>query len=268
MNKSKNTTLFIFGFLAIFGLLTAIVLADSGYPAGVRSLSHGASSGFNESRYDPANTTAEAGNITELNLTAISATKTWQGYYGEVTGVITLEDADGYVFYNWTANEPDGEVYASVNSSVYWANITCFQWNATGTAQSINIWAVEDWYGIEDFDGDGINETYTSSLDDDWFIGTRNMTEVSPSNTCHATNVFRTIAGVNQPVDGDFENVILTDNDALVFGARIENDEADNRTDITGYDGQTHDFQLLVAENGQEGYEDTTTTYFFWAEIE
>ncbi len=92
-------------------------------------------------------------------------------------------------------------------------------------------------------------------------VGTVNIS----LNTCPATNAYD-VDGV--ATDGQFENVLLTDDVVLVFTTIIENNEADNATDILGFDGNSHDFEMLVAENGHDGNEDNTTTYYFWAEIE
>jgi len=255
MNNKTNTTIFILGFLAILSLMTVIVWADSDDPFGVRNINYVGSSRANTSSYPPASTQAEAGNVTQLNLTAISTTKAWQGYYGEITGTITLENANGDVFYNWSAMEPKGEIYASINNTINWDNIQCFEWSGTPDLET-----VESWYGIEDDDADGINETFTDDSNIAFSVGTHNIS----ANTCPATNVYQN----GGPVPGNFENVLLTDGVTIIFTTIIENNEADNATDIVGFDGQTHDFQLLVAENGHDGYEDTTTTYYFWAEIE
>jgi len=256
MNKKISTTILILGFLAVFSLMTVLVWADSDDPFGVRNINYIGSSRANTSSYPPANTSAEAGNVTELDLTAISTTKAWQGYYGEITGTITLENANGNVFYNWTSNEPKGEIYASINNTITWSNIQCFEWSGTPDLET-----VESWYGIEDDDADGINETFTDNTNLAFSVGTHNIS----ANTCPATNAYQSGSGA---VDGNFENVLLTDGTTIIFTTIIENNEPDNATDIVGFDGNTHDFQMLVAENGHDSYEDTTTTYYFWAEIE
>lgn len=260
MKKKINTTIFILGFLAVFSLLTVLVWADSDVPYGVRSINYIGSSRPNLSSYLPANTSAEAGNVTEINLTAIATTKAWQGYYGEISGILTLEDVYGYVFYNWTTLEPKGEIYASINNSVNWTGIRCFHHD--GSNGNFDVDTAEGWYGIQNDDEDGINETFNSALDKNFFVGT---VDINSTGTCVATNAY---TYGQQQVDDDFENILLTDQDVLVFTTIIENNNDNNNTDITGFDNQTHDFQLLVAENGQDGFEDSTTTYYFWAEIE
>ena len=251
--------------------LTAyFALADSDVPFGVRSIDYIQSSRADPLSHPPASMDAAAGNVTEMDLIAIGTTKSWQGYYGNITGVITLEDSNGYVFYNWSAAEPKGEVYASVNGTVNWLNIRCFDWDIGATGQSIDMNSIEDFYGIPDDASDGLNDTYveTDSLDNELFVGSVNITDVSLNTytaACHSTNTYTyDVMGV----ESDFENLLLTDGDALVFTTIIENNVFNNETDINGFDGRPHDFQLLVAENGHNGHEDQDTLYYFWAEIE
>ncbi len=55
---------------------------------------------------------AEAGNVTALSVDAQIITQAWQGYYGNITGTITLDDADNITFYDWSLSSPTGEIYA------------------------------------------------------------------------------------------------------------------------------------------------------------
>jgi len=259
MNNRKNTTIFILGFLAILSLLTVFVLADSDMPYPVRYIENVSSSRPTISNTSDTTQWVAAGNVSEINLTTISTTKAWAGFYGNITGVLTLEDSLGYVFYNWTTLEPKGEIYASPNTTIGWLEISCFEFD--GSAGNFNVDEAESRFGIQDDDEDGINETFTDDTNLEFRVGTVTIT----ANTCPATNTY-TLG--SQKVDGDFENVLLTDNDALIFTTIIENNEVDLSADINGFDGRPHDFQLMVAENGQDGQEDTLTPYYFWAEIE
>jgi hypothetical protein len=271
MGRGINKKNFLLMSIAFAIIMTAyLTLADSDVPYGIRTINYIDSSRPNLSSYLPDDIEAEAGNVTEITLDAIATTKTWQGYYGNITGIITLEDAYGYVFYNWTSAEPKGEIYASINNSVTWLDIRCFDWEIGTTGQNIDMQHVEDnWFGIPDDASDGLNDTYTQAgdLDNELFVGTVNITESTDGadSTCHSTNTYRY---GQMSTQSDFENVLLTDGDVLVFTTIIENNILNNETDIFGFDNREHDFQLLVAENGRSGFEDTTTTYYFWAEIE
>jgi hypothetical protein len=61
---------------------------------------------------------ALAGNVTELSISGFSITQSWQGYFGNVTGTIMLSDSSDNVMYNWSLASPEGEIYASTNSSI------------------------------------------------------------------------------------------------------------------------------------------------------
>src|SRR3989338_9613609 len=79
------------------------------------------------------NHSAIAGNVSEITLTAFSSTQSWQGYYGNVSGTIQLADSTDNVFYNWSESSPSGEVYSTVNGSVSWTYVECFNFTANGT---------------------------------------------------------------------------------------------------------------------------------------
>jgi hypothetical protein len=269
MRQNSKLGYVIAGVVALTAMLSYLVWADSNEPFGIQDITIIRSSRANTSTFPPSTVQAEAGNITELRLVANAITKSWQGYYGNISGTITLQDVLGNVFYNWTTAEPQGEIYASTNTTVSWLNIICFNFSGNSTFTGINLTTEESRYGIQPNDADGIDETYTqASLDSNFFVGSRNITSVSATagTTCQSTNTFT--YGL-QGVTGDFENTLLTDlAGALVFTTLIENDQANNLTDKIGFNNNTHDFQLLVAEDGHDGQEDTTTTYYFWAEID
>ena len=216
---------------------------------------------------------AYAGNISGFNLNSESITNTWQGYYGNVTGTITLDDASNYTMYNWSLQSPSGEVY-SANQSINWQNIQCFNFTANGTlannvdntdaiagATSLTGWNmthIENMTGIVWNSADGLNETFTYSgaqghtsfvTDDEQFT----------TGECLTTRIYGdTGAGVQT----EFEEALLWDpaNYVLVFTSILE----DN---ILGFDNAYHDFEMIVLENGHSG-DTQATTYYFWIELE
>lgn len=241
--------------LIIATLLAAtLVFAENNVPLGAETVTHIQSESSNTSLYYPSNISAEAGNLTELTITGVTQTKTWQGYYGNVSGTIILEDAQGNRFYDWGAAEPQGEVYASVNDSITWSDITCANLSDDTYLSTWNT-----FYGITDNDYDSINLTYNLTDHDTFYVGTRTQTG------CPTTYTF--VDDARQFVD--FPAVLLTsDSDStMIFTSILENKTDGVREGIPGFDGGDYDFQLLVAENGQVG-NDQTTTYYFWIEIE
>jgi len=194
---------------------------------------------------------ALAGNVTEININGFSTTQSWQGYFGNVTGTIQLADANDNQMYNWSLASPEGEIYATTDTSVSWANIACF--DLAG-----NHSALETLFGIESDDVDGINETFSDTGTHDEFY-TNNVH--FPAGTCASTEIYDS---TGQSVDNHFEEVLLTDSSAdteIIFTAILDEE------DVAGFDNRFHDFEMLVLEDGH-GTDTSTTTYYFYVELE
>ena len=204
---------------------------------------------INTSRSDvdsPSNHSAIAGNVTELDITGFTTTQSWQGYYGNVSGTIELANAGDSVLYNWSVASPEGEVYASVNDSVEWTSINCF--NLSDTTLLNNL---ETTFGIDSGDVDGVDETFSLSNHAEFFVGKIQFT----SGNCSNTQLF------DDSGSGSFDEVILVDGDnKTVFASLLQED-------ATGFDGDTTDFEMLVPEDGH-GTDESTTQYYFYVELE
>ena len=194
---------------------------------------------------------ALAGNVTEININGFSTTQSWQGYFGNVTGTIQLADASDNQMYNWSLASPEGEIYASTSSSISWENIACF--DLAG-----NHSALETLFGIASDDVDGVNETFFDTGTHDEFF-TNNVQFVA--GDCASTEIYD---DTGTSVDNHFEEVLLTDSSAdtqIIFTAILDEE------DVAGFDGVFHDFEMLVLEDGH-GTDTSTTTYYFYVEIE
>jgi len=201
---------------------------------------------------------ALAGNVTQLSITANTVTQTWQAYYGNVSGTITLDDAFNNTIYNWAVASPEGEIYASeAPISFAYGNIFCYDFNMTDTGYSeFNTLAeYEALLGLENDDVDGIDETFTESTSyDTFYVASKYI-----NDTCPTTQTY------NQSEEKDpdtFQEVLLYDNTSnkLVYAALLEND-------ALGFNNQQWDFQMIVGENGHNG-DTTTTAYYFYVELE
>ncbi len=186
----------------------------------------------------------QAGNVTELNITGKSITSSWAGFYGEVSGTIVLEDANGNKFYDWTAASPQGEVYAARVNTITWSNVRCANASeiaAENTALNMGSKA------------DNITNTFSSTTHPAFYVGSVSIT----ANSCKSTNAY-----VNSASSTSFYNVLLSDGTGnIIYTSILEQD-------ATGFDGKTHDFELLVGEDGHGAAAGTTTTYYFWVELE
>ncbi len=199
---------------------------------------------------DASNHTAIAGNVTELDITGFSTTQSWQGYFGNVSGTIQLADALDYVMYNWSLASPEGEIYATTDTSVAWGDIACFNMS--------NHVTLETAFNIESDDVDGINETFsTGNGHDEFFTNNVQFT----TGLCASTSIYD---DTGASVNNHFEEVLLTDNSSsteIIFTAILDEE------DVAGFDDKYHDFEMLVLEDGHDT-NTATTTYYFYVEIE
>jgi len=215
-----------------------------------------------------SNHSAIAGNITELSIFAgDGASQTWQGYYGNVTGGLSLGDSSNNIMYNWSLVTPNGEVYASKNSSITWINIQCFNFSATGTytdesgnggetnQNGTNVSILESEYSISSTDIDGINETFSSKNHDLFYSSNLEFS----ANECQSLQLF-TNESTNE--DGSFEELILYEpaTRSVVFTSILEDYKK-------GFNNKFVDFQMIVPEDGH-GTDTEITTYYFFIEIE
>ena len=258
-----KTKIFFILILAFF-LNVSLVLAVEPFGANV---------GQNSSvRAIPDNATsipAMAGNVTELSISGFSATQSWQGYFGNVTGTIQLADAADNVMYNWSLASPKGEIYASTNNSIVWNYVQCLNFdsdgtyaddksNAGGTSQhGTNLTILESMFGIETDDVDGVNETFNLLGTGHKLFYTNNL-QFSPGQ-CRNTQIF---SNSGHGESSKFEEVLLYEPTtySVIFTSLLNQD-------TLGFDNNPHDFEMLVLENGH--LTDTQTTpYYFYVELE
>lgn len=258
--KKIFLTIFIIIFLAIsFTHLTQATPSGASITAGSSSTTPSG---------EASNHSAIAGNITELTIFSGSGgSQSWQGYYGNVSGGLTLGDASSNIMYNWSVATPSGEVYASTNSSITWANLQCFNFSASGTytdesgnGGTTNLYGtnqtiLEDEFGISSTDIDGINETFASNNHDLFYSSNMEFS----ADECRSLQLF---SNESQSVDGKFEEVIMYEPStrSVIFTSILEEAEK-------GFNNKDVDFQMLVPEDGH-GADTDVTLYYFFIEIE
>jgi hypothetical protein len=268
MNMYKKRVTFrimlvYFFILALFLLRLSLAVTPSG--ANVNTLNSTSATAA-----APSSVAAQAGNVSELNIFGYSVTQSWQGYNGNVTGAIQLADGSNFVMYNWSVISPQGEVFASTNSSIQWGNIQCFNFSARGnfssdTAQAggtslygINLTQLEAQYGIAYDDVDGVNETFTlsgSGTHDLFYVANQQFSE----GECRNTRVYD---NTGQGVSDHFEEALLYEptSASVIFASLIEKD-------LFSYNNRTSDFEMLVLEDGH-GTNVATTPYYFFVELQ
>jgi len=206
------------------------------------------------------NASAIAGNVTELAISGYSVTQSWQGYFGNVTGTIMLADNSDNVMYNWSLASPEGEIYASTNDSILWANIKCLE-DERGTYFE----GLEAEFGIASDDVDGVNETFSiGGTHENGFGLTHDLFYTNniqfSAGTCASTHIF---AANQNATDSTFQEVLMyeTSTASIIFASILDEESP------LGFDGRAHDFEMLVLEDGHLT-NTATTTYFFWVELE
>ncbi len=174
--------------------------------------------------------TTEGGNITEVNVSGEQITSRWTGFYGEVSGNVSLEDANNNVFYYWSVSDV-------TNATVYAANETVSSWSLSAAAA-----------------GDMPDNLQETAPDN--FANTFGSTEEfkSASMTVGATPFASTWSDGSA---GNLKTYALKDGDnALIFAGKAIADESSFKGG-----GDTVDYQILAA-----GYE-SGVTYNFYLEL-
>ncbi len=197
-----------------------------------------------KSAASPGSTAVAAGNVTEVTISGTTVTQSWAGFYGNVTGTIVLADSNDNTFYDWSVTSPQGEVYASRSNSITWSNIQCASDTEIATENTnLNMGSAAD----------NITNTFNQQSHPAFYVGTVSIA----ANTCKSTNAYNESGSQNS----DFYNVLLSDGSNIVYTAILEQD-------ANNFKGTTSDFELLVGEDGHGAAGGTTTTYYFWVEIE
>jgi hypothetical protein len=197
------------------------------------------------SNNSPAIIYSAASNLTELAFDMQVTTKTWQGYYGKVTGQVQLKDSNASSLYNWNLVSPSGEVYATRSPTVEWTNVRCA--NMTELEIENNV------LGVNSTDGDSVTNTFhNASSFDEFFVGS---VRINTSQDCYATHL-NDNTGVQ---DINYAEILLSDSSLMLYTSILD-------PGTIGFDGSNYDFEMLVGENG---HNDNTapTTYYFYIEI-
>ena len=190
------------------------------------------------------NLSAYAGNVTELIISSTTVTDVWQGYFGNISGTVVLDDANNKSMYAWQDLSPSGEIFAvRTSNAVTWASIECADLPA--------ITAEETALNIADLEKDGINETFNKTSTTDIYVGSQPVADCTFSQFLYENDAAAT--------QSNFEELLLHDGTYMVYTAIINQDK-------TGYDNAAHDFQLMVPEDGHNG-DTATTNYYFYVEL-
>ncbi len=246
---------------------------------------------------DSAVRTAVAGNVTQINMVGSTITQTWQGYYGNISGQIRLDNAANQAMYSWNLPYPSGEVFASEIQSVNWTadNLRCWHFTENQTTpgtfldlteyETGSAAPVHSGLGLAAADVDGVDETFTNHTSGgtsaghaNFYVGTLffNGSVTGAESYNDAALCPRTWIYNNSGMGGwsgttyntsRFEEVLLYGNihgsatPVPIYTSIIEQYGA------LGFDGRSWNFQMIVAEDGHNG-NTATTNYYFYVELE
>ena len=220
---NKLTSFFV-GFLVV---LLCVYTASA-------SVQNASVSAGSESSYTANNTAGSkvvtAGGVSQVNVSTIPSTTRWAGFYGSISATVVLADASNNWFRNWTASNVAGAfVYASTSDNVDFTNLS-----AANQTSDFPSWLT------------------TAGVADNWqSTFTNNETQTFNSQDINANYTYT----YNNAGTNTFKTYSLKSGTTLVWAALAQND-------VTGYDGGTVDYQLLVPVNDQ-----TSTTYYFYLEL-
>jgi len=227
-------SLFIFFFL---GLASAV-------PGGPDSVTVTANE--TKSVSSPYTLNTSGGYITTINITSTTQNPRWKAFVGQVSGTFTLDDSSGSTIYDWSMTTVAGEVYATRNSSsISWTNIKCANTSLLENENTLMSHTNPD---------DNITATFSDTTHSEFFVASVNISV----NSCPTLNTY---VG-NSSQDTNFEEVVLSDSTNfsaggnLIYATILEQD-------ATGFDNSTYDFQMIVPENGAEGFSGATAYYLY-----
>ncbi len=183
------------------------------------------------------------GYIAALNLSATVQNTHWKAFVGWITAAFTLDDSAGSTIYDWSFAVTSGRVYATRDSST-------IEWDLIDCANVATTLATEDvalFHNIS-LRQDTINTTFQTGTHDLFYVAGTPFS----ANECPTLNTF--VSDGTQ--DDDFEEMALYDGTSIIYATILE-------PGLVGYDGNTYDFQMLVPENGSQGFSGSTAYYLY-----
>jgi hypothetical protein len=263
-------------FLGILISLIALTTFASALPIGPRSINRSDDSTWPQ--WEAMSQEALAGNVSQLVFAGTTTTKTYQGYYGNVTGLVVLGDSNNNTLYDWSLASPQGEIYAvrQVASSPIplWESVVC--------ASPTNIAAEDTRLNVnETIDEDSVNNTFVvgGAPDQAARFPTSDFTHpqfwvANQSITANSCAVATMYNSTYEP-SPYFKEVLLEDSTQsyIIYTAIIAHtiNPFPAANDFNGFNGGNWDFEMLVGEDGHganTGSTGTTSTYWFYLELD
>ena len=268
-----NTLLFLIAVSVCFSLvLTVIYAVPSGPSVTVQGNTTKAVTNGTKINSSINTTISPGGYIFTVALTPTQQNLRWKGYVGNVTGTLTLDDANVQTLYSWTLTSVSGEVYATrASGTINWTGINC-TWIGDGQANSTfgrlfsnrTIETNENQALSHISPDDNISATFTLTNHSAITVGSRTIGK----NDCFAIQTYQNDAAqvFADSATANFTEIILYDgafnktSGNVIYATFMHQDIRGYRTD------SIHDFQLILPENAAVGFT-SSTPYYFYVEL-
>lgn len=188
-----------------------------------------------------ASTSANGGDVAQQDITSTSDSTSWAGFYGNLTGEVSLNDGSGNEFFDWSVQDPSGSiVYAVLGTQ---ADPTTATLGAVTTGS----------------DADTLTGTSgTEAASNTYVDGTGAFQTQATPSTGSVSGLANTAAVDTNSSAGSFTSYLAEDtgNTAPVFFTETLND-------VQGFNSQLSDYQLLATAG--DGF--SSQTFDFYVEI-
>ena len=266
--KTKNAGYLYVLFALLAGALLIMSLSAYAAPSGpiVTVLGNSTKTPSNATKINASinGSLTPGGYIFTANLNSLQQDTRWKAYVGNVTGTLTLDDADDNTIFQWSLTSVTGEVYATrASGSINWSGINC-----TWRGESIARYN-ESNRTVEEFENRALNQSNKDDNITATFSKANHSSFTTGSiaigkNECFTVQTYQKDAAqvFADSNNANFTPVILYDgtnitNGNVVYETKIE-------SDVTGYrSDSTYDFQMLLPENGLAGFAGSTAYYFY-----
>ena len=239
----ETTTKRGLAFVLLLGVIVAFAVQVLGDPSGA-TISNNVTE--NGPVTTPDGHTANRSTITTMVLTSTQQDPFWKAYVGNVSGLLSLDDAATNTIYDWALATITGEVYATRTSSADWSSVQC--------AQAATITAENTFHNMTQGQVDSINGTFNATGHAQFVTASSTLL----NDTCPSQALFVSDTRQVANSSADFQEVLIEENGGSLVYTALINDGA------TGFDTLSYDFQMIVAESNIKA---SPTTYYFYLEL-
>ncbi len=226
--------------IILFTFLSTQVRAD---PAGAIV---GTSSSSTAVTVIPDNRSDAGGTINTIDLNARQQDVDWKAYIGNVSGVLTLDDASGFSIFQWalSASQITGRLYVSRASTIGWSTVNCSNTTLISSEQSS--------LGFISTSIDDINRTFNSTVHPPIFVAGKTISADScKSMATFVNNTAQNIASA------EFPEVLMSSGTDLIYVSPLDQGHSSYQN------GTNVDYQIMVPDDVTTAI----TRYYFYLEL-